>query len=100
MKTLRLDKIGILILLGCIAFASLSAVSFAAASAGHDCTHDDHCPGCIQLECALGLFKQFNTAVLKPLALDNLGIAVFSEKIFGSSTVPITSVTLKVRINT
>jgi hypothetical protein len=100
MKTLRPGKIGIFIFLGYITFSSLSAVSFVAAGAEHDCTHCDHCSGCIQLECALELFKQFNTSVLKPLVIGALDARVFSERLLGFSTVSITPVVLKVRINT
>jgi hypothetical protein len=99
MKTLGLNKIGISILLGCIIFASLSVMPFIVAGVEHACSHDDHCPVCIQLECAQGFLKQLNTAVLQPLAIDAFDTAVLSEKNFESFTVSMTPITLKVRIN-
>jgi hypothetical protein len=99
-KTLGLRKIGISILLGYIIFASLSTMPFVVTGIEHDCTHDEHCPVCIQLQCAQGFLKQYNTVVLQPALNDTLAAMVFSEGFFEFFPVPTTPVTLKVRINT
>jgi hypothetical protein len=100
MKTFGLKKIGLFIFLGCITFASLSAIPFIVTYAEHDCSCDDHCPVCIQLYYALERLGQLDTDILRSTVIGAPGTAENPERFLEFYTVPVTAVTLKVRINT
>jgi hypothetical protein len=87
--------------LGCLILAFLAAAPYIAAHAEHDCTHDEYCSGCVQLRCVLDLLRQLNTAVARiGLCAGVFGAAAASGRIPRVRAVPVSSVTLKVRMNT
>jgi hypothetical protein len=97
----ELKKTAIKAVLGCLILASLAAAPYIAAHAGHDCTRDEHCPGCIQLQCALDLLRQLNTALTRTgLGAGILGAPAALAGAPGVRAVPASSVALKVRMNT
>jgi hypothetical protein len=87
--------------LGCLVLAFLAAAPYMAAHAEHDCTGDGDCPGCIQLQCVLDLLRHLNTAVPRTgLRAGILGAAAVSGGVLSLRAVPVSSVALKVRMNT
>jgi hypothetical protein len=94
-------KIVKLLVLGCIVFASLAAAPYAAIRAGHDCTGDDFCPVCIQLQGVLNLLRHLGAAAARiALAVGFFGSAAASAGLMSARAVPPSSVSLKVRMNT
>jgi hypothetical protein len=97
----ELKKAAIRAVLGCLVLCFLAAAPYMAAHAEHDCTGDGHCPGCLELRCALDLLRQLHTAAVRigpPAGI--LGAAAASGSIPVTRAVPVSSVSLKVRMNT
>jgi hypothetical protein len=90
-----------LIFFGFLICASLAAAPYIIGQAEHDCSHDDFCPGCIQLRGVLNLLEQLNTLVprIAPAA-GSLGMAAVPVRLTGGGPVPLSAVSLKVRMNT
>jgi hypothetical protein len=93
-------KTAIRAVLGCLILVFLASAPYMAAQAGHDCTHDKHCPGCVQLQCVLDLLRHLNTAVLRTgLWAGIFGFAAAPGRFPILRAVPASSVALKVRMN-
>ncbi|MDR3342309.1 MAG: hypothetical protein LBT14_05885 [Treponema sp.] len=85
----------------CIILVSLFSVAFILTHIDHDCTGSNDCPVCLQIEGAQNLLKQLRTmAVVVPAA----ALAIPDIRSLGNprffSVYPITTITLKVRLNT
>jgi hypothetical protein len=89
-----------LIFFGCLVCASLTAAPYITIRAGHDCTHDDFCPGCIQLRGVLELLKQLNTVTARIAPAGLFGTLATPARITTGIPVPVSAVSLKVRMNT
>jgi hypothetical protein len=100
-KTPELTGTVNLIFFGCLVCASLAVAPYTMSHAEHDCSHDDFCPRCIQLRGALDLLKQLNTVTPRiTLAAGAFGIAAVSTRVTTGGPVPVSAVSLKVRMNT
>jgi hypothetical protein len=90
-----------LVFFGCLVCASLAAAPYITIRAEHDCTHDDFCSGCIQLRGALDLLKQLNTVAVRTApAAGAFGTLAAPVRITTGGPVPVSGVSLKVRMNT
>jgi hypothetical protein len=84
--------------------AAMGALIFSAAfivlSTGHDCTHDEYCPQCLQLQAAAGLLKQPDSVPIRLSGTAGLSGAAVLLKNFIFSLPPPNSIGLKIRMNT
>jgi hypothetical protein len=78
-----------------------SAILFIPLHADHACTHDEYCPGCLQLRGTVNLLSHLEPVYARHgAAIIFFGIAVLLSKFSFPGLAAFTSISLKVRMNT
>ncbi|KAA6336155.1 hypothetical protein EZS27_015680 [termite gut metagenome] len=85
----------------CFCLAALFSGSFISAHLDHDCTGNENCPECIQIQGAQNLLEQLKTALISVLLTISFGLLAHSTagKILAFYPTLLTAVTLKTRLN-
>lgn len=86
---------------GAVIGALIFSAAFIVLNVDHNCTHDDYCPQCLQLQAAAGLLKQPDSVPARfPGAAGFSGAAAVRSKNLLFSLPPSNSISLKIRMNT